>query len=421
MAYKQGDVKRKIEYYAETANLLLGEEAYDIASDFFTLAGYYSLLTGDSASVAGFTEKALESCRKGKIQDHHYLFALSLKELSSTNFEKAVEYWNSTKSKYTEDEIELVEKVLSAHKELLPQEKTGEEVLDSFLEATKGTRDRASIDVFEKIALETAGQETQTREERPQETVTPYWAESEPQPLIGKEVTPQPETTIQEPGEEWQLVSQPLESPPTTPPKIRPILKEEPEALVGKLKAMQSAPKTLIPPQPSLKPPIPPAIPPPSPQKEVSISTPKAAIFPQPVPAYTAPTVTPKISAPAKPTPLPQIAGKNIYGRIKISDMAWRVSRMDNELTEALSNLINQGKISGYIQGDEYIQTQGEVLTKLSTRGGPAPRAETPSQFFTTSEADVSAKTREGYKRCGVCGAEIPDWTKICPKCGAKQ
>lgn len=421
MAYKQNDVKRKIEYYTETANLLLGEDAYDIASDFFTLAGYYNLLTGDSASAAGFTDKALESCKKGKIQDHHYLFALSLKELNNSNFAKAVEYWNSAKSKYTEDEIELVEKVLSSHKELPPQEKTGEEALDSFLEAAQDTRDRPSIDIFEKIALETAGQRPQTIQDRPQETVTPYWADSEPRPLIGKEVTPQPETTIQEPSEEWQLVSQPLESPQVTPPKIS--LKEESEPLVKKPEAIHPpVSKIPVPPLPSLKPPIPPATPPPppSPQKEASISTPKAAIFTQPLPTYTAPTVTPKISAPAKPSLSLQISGKNLYGRIKISDMAWRVNRTDNELTEALSNLINQGKIPGFIQGDEYVQTQGEALTKLSP-SATAPRVEAPSQFFTVPEADVSAKTREGYKRCGVCGAELPDLMKICPKCGAKQ
>ncbi|MEM3525974.1 MAG: hypothetical protein QXV37_01045, partial [Candidatus Jordarchaeaceae archaeon] len=121
-----------------------------------------------------------------------------------------------------------------------------------------------------------------------------------------------------------------------------------------------------------------------------------------------------------KPTP-PQIVGKNIYGRIKISDIAWRVNKTENDIIEVLSNLINRGRIPGYIQGDEYIQIQGEELTKLSPRITPSPQAETSHQFFTVPEADVSAKTREGYKRCGVCGAEIPDWTKICPKCGAKQ
>jgi hypothetical protein len=421
LAYKQDDVKRKIEYYAETANLLLGEEAYDIASDFFTLAGYYTLLTGNSASAESFTERALESCRKGKIQDHHYLFALSLKELSSSNFAKAVEYWNSAKSKYTEDEIELVEKVLSVHKALPSQEKTGDEALDSFLETAQDTRDRPPIEIFEKIALETAEQRPQTSEAIPQETVTPYWAESEPTPQMVKEVPPQPKTTTQETSEEWQLVPQPLEPPQVTPPKISPTLKEETEAPTYKSKATQPAPKILIPPQPPLKPPTPPASPPIIPQKEASIPTPKAAIPTQPVPTFTAPTVTPKISAPAKPSLPSQIVGKNIYGRIKISDMAWRVNRTDNDLIEALSNLINQGKIPGSIQGDEYVQTQGEALTKLTAPSMTAPPVEAPSKFFTVPEADVSAKTREGYKRCGVCGAEIPDWTKICPKCGAKQ
>jgi tetratricopeptide (TPR) repeat protein len=431
LANKQGDVKGKIEYYSETANLLLGEEAYDIASDFFTLAGYYSTSVGDSASARSFTEKAIESCRKGNIQDHHYLFALSLKELTSGNFDKAVEYWNSAKSKYTEDEVELVEQVLNAHKTLLPQEKTDEETLETFLEETKNTEDKPSMEAFEKIAFETSEQEPQTSKVMPQKTATPYWTGSEPQPLIEKRATPQPETTIQEPSEEWQLVSQPLESTQITPPKTKPTLEEKPETLVAKPKITQPAPKTTISPKPSLKlptPPVAPSVAPPSrPRKEVSVSTPKAAISPaaihrEPIPTYTEPAVTPKIGTPAKPIPQAQIAGKNIYGRIKISEMAWRVSKTDSDLTEALSNLINQGKIPGYIQGDEYIQTPDEALTKLSTRGsGLAPSAEASSQFFTTSEADVSAKTREGYKRCGVCGTEIPNWTKICPKCGAKQ
>ncbi|WXG40407.1 MAG: hypothetical protein WED07_06270 [Candidatus Freyarchaeum deiterrae] len=421
MANKQGEVKRKIEYYSETANLLLGEEAYDIASDFFVLAGYYSISNGDSASVAGFTEKALESCKKGKIKDHHYLFALSLKELTSGNFDKAVEYWNSTKNKYTEDEIQLVEQVLSSYKELLPQKNTEEETLDTFLEETQNTEDKNSMDMFEKIALETAGPEPQTSKENSQETVSPHWAASEPQPLKERKVTPQPETTIQEPSDEWQLVTQPLESPLITPPKTKPKLEEKPEPLVAKPKTAQPALKISIPPQPPLKPQTPQLAPPPRPQKELRVSTPAAAIPPRPIPTYTEPALTPKVSAPAKPIQQTQIVGKNLYSRIKLSDMAWRVCKADNELTDAISNLINQGKIPGYIQGDEYIQTPGGPLIKLSTRGSPAPCAEPPSQFFKTSEADVSAKTREGYKRCGVCGTELPEWTKICPKCGAKQ
>lgn len=418
LAYNQDDIKRKIEYYAETANLLLGEEAYDIASDFFTLAGYYHLLTGDSTLAENFTERALESCRKGKIQDHHYLFALSLKELNSSNFTKAIEYWNSAKSKYTDDEIELVEKVLNSYKELLPQENTEEETLDSFLEATQET-DKTPIDVFKKIALETAEQVPQRSEEKLQETIITHQAEQEPKPLIEKEATLQPETTIQEPNEEWQLVSPP-ESPQITPPETSLTPREEPEKREKPEAIAPAVSKIPIPPQPPLLPPTPPTPPPPSPQKETGISTPKATIFTKPVPTYTTPTA-PKISAPAKPTSQLQIIGKNIYGRIKISDMAWRVNRTDNELIEILSNLINQGRISGYIQGDEYIQVQGEALTKLTPQITPAPSVEKPSQFFTTPEADVSTKTREGYKRCGVCAAEIQEWIKICPKCGAKQ
>jgi len=422
LTYNQDDVKRKIEYYTETANLLLGEEGYDIASDFLTLAGYYHLLTGNSAMAESFTERALESCRKGKIQDHHYLFALSLKELNSSNFTKAMEYWNNAKSKYTDDEIELVEKVLNSYKAILPQENINEEALDSFLEAAQQT-DETPIDIFEKIALETAEQAPQTSEEKTQETITPHWTEQEHTLPIEKEVNPQPETAVQEPSEEWQLVSQPLESPQITPPETSPALKEETETLEKPAAIQSTVSKIPIPPQPSIKPPIPPAPPTPSPQKEASISTPKAAIFTQPASTYTTPITTPKISAPAKPMPQPQFVGKNIYGRIKISDLAWRVNKTDNELIEALSNLINQGRIPGYIQGDEYIQAPDEALTMLSVPSykTPAYATEKATQFFTTSEADISAKTREGYKRCGVCGSEIPEWTRICPKCGAKQ
>ncbi len=417
MAYKESDVKRKIEYYSDTANLLLEEGAYDIASDFFTLAGFYSLFIGDSVSAKGFTDKALESCGRGNIEDHHYFFALSLRELSSGNIDQALEYWNSIKSKYTEDEIDLVEQVLSAHKEVLPQEST-EDALDTFLEVTQGTEERVSLDVFEEIALETYQEESPTIDEAPQETVTPYWAEEEPQPPI--EVPMQPETTIQEPEEEWQLVSEPSESPQITRSEIEPTLEEEPEEMVDTTETIQPAPDTSIPAQPPLRPQIPPVTPPPSPP-EGGISTPEAPITPQPVPPSTEPSAAPKMGIPTTTVPSTRAGGKNIYDRIKISDMAWRVGRTDNEITEALSNLINQGKIPGYIQADEYIQTPDVDLTQLSTQSVPAPTAEASSQFFTTSEADVAAETREGYKRCGVCGAEIPDWTKICPKCGAKQ
>ncbi|MHA1208645.1 MAG: hypothetical protein ACTSRF_05360 [Candidatus Freyarchaeota archaeon] len=202
---EEDDVKRKIEYYAETANLLLEEEAYDIASDFFTLAGYYSLSIGDSASAASFTEKALESCKKGNVEDHHYIFALSLKELNSGNLEKAIEHWNQTKNKYTEDEIELVERVLNAQRAPTPLEEP-EEALESFLEAAQEKDEEAALEVFEEIALESV-QQTPPSEETPSETVTPYWAEAEAQPAVEKEEIPQPETTVQEPEDEWQLVS----------------------------------------------------------------------------------------------------------------------------------------------------------------------------------------------------------------------
>ncbi len=417
MAYKESDVKRKIEYYSDTANLLLEEEAYDIASDFYTLAGFYSLFIGDSYSAKDFTEKALESCNIGNIEDHHYFFALSLQELISGNIDQAIQYWNNTKSRYTDDEIDLVEKVLSAQRGIIPQEST-EEALDTFLEATQDTGERPSMDVFEEIALETSQQESPTIDETPQETVTPYWAEKEPQPPI--EVPPQPEKVIQEPEEEWELVSEPSESPQITRPEIAPTLEKEPEEMISTNETIQPAPDTLIPSQPPLRPPIPPVTTQPRPQ-QVGVSTPEPPVSPQFAPPSTEPSAATKIGVPTVAAPSTRVGGKHIYARIKISDMAWRVGRTDNELTEALSNLINQGKIPGYIQADEYIQTPDGELTQLSTPSIPAPTAEASSQFFTTTEADVKAETREGYKRCGVCGAEIPDWTKICPKCGAKQ
>lgn len=420
MAYKESDVKRKIEYYADTANLLLEEEAYDIASDFFTLAGFYSLSVGDSAQAKDFTDNALESCKKGNIEDHHYIFALSLKELSSGNINKAIEYWNKTKTKYTEDEIDLVEQVLGSHREAPPIESTeSTEALDNFLEAAH-TEERISMDVFEEIALETTRQESTIIDESPQETVTPYWAEEESQASIEKEVSPQPETTIQEPEEEWQLVPQPSELPQKAQPKIEPIIKEEPKEMLGTPQTINPPPKPFVPPQSPLRPQIPPVAPRPSPQERV-ISTPKVTIPPKPLPLSTEPPAAMKMGAPTKPAPPTRVTGKNLYGRIRISDMAWRVGRTENELVEALSNLINRGKISGFVQAGEYIQTPDEAMTQLSTPGVTAPPTEAPSQFFTSSEADVTAETKAGYKRCGVCGAEIQDWTKICPKCGAKQ
>ena len=412
---EEDDVKRKIEYYAETANLLLEEEAYDIASDFFTLAGYYSLSIGDSASAASFTEKALESCKKGNVEDHHYIFALSLKELNSGNLEKAIEHWNQTKNKYTEDEIELVERVLNAQRAPTPLEEP-EEALESFLEAAQEKDEEAALEVFEEIALESV-QQTSPSEETPSETVTPYWAVAEAQPAVEKEEIPQPETTVQEPEDEWQLVS-PTEAPQATQPKPQPTPTEEPTP---------AAPTETTPPVAEAHPPSPPVseptvpqIPPQPSPKEGLEPTPSVTPTPQPAPTVpTQPATT--AGAPAIQFPPTRVAGKNIYGRIKISDIAWRIGKTDDEVVEILSNLINQGRIPGYIQGDEYIQSPGEELTLLSTRGPSSLRTEAPRRFFISSEADVTAETREGYKRCGVCGEEIPNWTKICPKCGAKQ
>ncbi|MHA1578996.1 MAG: PCI domain-containing protein [Candidatus Freyarchaeota archaeon] len=402
---EEDDVKRKIEYYAETANLLLEEEAYDIASDFFTLAGYYSLSMGDSASAASFTEKALESCKKGNVEDHHYIFALSLKELNSGNLEKAIEYWNQTKNKYTEDEIELVERVLNVQRAPTPLEEP-EEALESFLEAAQEKDEEAALEVFEEIALESA-QQAPPSEETPPETVTPYWAEAEAQPAVEKEEIPQPETAVQEPEDEGQLVS-PTEAPQATQPEPQPTPTEKP------------TPAAQLETTPPVSEPTVPQIPPqPSPQEGLE-PTPSVTSTLQPAP--TVPTQpAPTAGAPAIQFPPTRVSGKNIYGRIKISDIAWRIGRTDDEVVKILSNLISQGRIPGYIQGDEYIQSPGEELTLLSTRGPPSPQAEAPSRFFISSEADVTAETREGYKRCGVCGEEIPNWTKICPKCGAKQ
>ncbi|MHA1261209.1 MAG: hypothetical protein ACTSSA_03800 [Candidatus Freyarchaeota archaeon] len=412
---EEDDVKRKIEYYAETANLLLEEEAYDIASDFFTLAGYYSLSIGDSASAASFTEKALESCKKGNVEDHHYIFALSLKELNSGNLEKAIEHWNQTKNKYTEDEIELVERVLNAQRAPTPLEEP-EEALESFLEAAQEKDEEAALEVFEEIALESV-QQTPPSEETPSETVTPYWAEAEAQPAVEKEEIPQPETTVQEPEDEWQLVS-PTEAPQATQPEPQPAPTEEPTPAAP----IETTPPAAEahPPSPPVSEPTVPQIPPqPSPQEGLE-PTPSVTPTPQPTPTVpTRPATT--AGAPAIQFPPTRVAGKNIYGRIKIRDIAWRIGKTDDEVVEILSNLINQGRIPGYIQGDEYIQSPGEELTLLSTPGPSSLRAETPSRFFISSEADVTAETREGYKRCGVCGEEIPNWTKICPRCGAKQ
>ncbi|MHA1361045.1 MAG: hypothetical protein ACTSP1_00640 [Candidatus Freyarchaeota archaeon] len=412
---EEDDVKRKIEYYAETANLLLEEEAYDIASDFFTLAGYYSLSIGDSASAASFTEKALESCKKGNVEDHHYIFALSLKELNSGNLEKAIEHWNQTKNKYTEDEIELVERVLNAQRAPTPLEEP-EEALESFLEAAQEKDEEAALEVFEEIALESV-QQTPPSEETPSETVTPYWAEAEAQPAVEKEEIPQPETTVQEPEDEWQLVS-PTEAPQATQPEPQPAPTEEPTPAAP----IETTPPAAEahPPSPPVSEPTVPQIPPqPSPQEGLE-PTPSVTPTPQPTPTVpTQPATT--AGAPAIQFPPTRVAGKNIYGRIKIRDIAWRIGKTDDEVVEILSNLINQGRIPGYIQGDEYIQSPGEELTLLSTPGPSSLRAETPSRFFISSEADVTAETREGYKRCGVCGEEIPNWTKICPRCGAKQ
>ncbi|MBS7280770.1 MAG: hypothetical protein KIH09_13200 [Candidatus Freyarchaeota archaeon] len=420
MANKENDVNRKIDYYSETANLLLEEEAYDIASDFFTLAGFYSLSIRDIDSAKNFSAKSLESCKKGKIQDHHYLFASSLKELCSGNLSKATDYWNKIKNKYTDDEVQLVEQILGGYQESIPQEK-GEELLDTFLEMTHTKEEALPLDVFEEIAQETTQATPPTSEAPPEEKFTPPWIEEEQTSPIEKEVTPAPRITGTEPEEEWELVSQPLEPPPMTQPEKEPVFMEETEVETQTPPAPTPTAKPLIPPSTPLKPLTPPVTPPP-PQK-VPLSTPAPAVAPKPAPLEPPPATIKREPAPLAPPPATRVGGKNIYGRIKIRDIAWRVGKSDEELRAVLSNLINQGKIAGYIQGDEYIQAPDEALTMLSVPSYKTPpyATEKATQFFTTSEADISAQTREGYKRCGVCGSEIPEWTRICPKCGAKQ
>lgn len=115
------------------------------------------------------------------------------------------------------------------------------------------------------------------------------------------------------------------------------------------------------------------------------------------------------------------IDSDNVYGRISISDIAWRVGETSERIRQVLSVLIQSGRIPGKIEGNVYIQNEGLVPQIVQIAPKPRP-VEAKTTFFTAlKEKDVTAPTRPGYKRCGVCGEEIPEYLMICNCCGARQ
>ncbi|MEM1657900.1 MAG: hypothetical protein QXK94_02575 [Candidatus Jordarchaeales archaeon] len=120
-------------------------------------------------------------------------------------------------------------------------------------------------------------------------------------------------------------------------------------------------------------------------------------------------------------TSITVIDSENVYGRMSISDIAWRVGESAERIRQVLSALIQSGRLPGKIEGDEYIQSEGVI--SQATQITPKPRSvETKVTFFAAlKEKDVKAPTRPGYKRCGVCGEEIPEYLMICSYCGARQ
>ncbi|MEM2047342.1 MAG: hypothetical protein QXZ06_05635, partial [Candidatus Jordarchaeales archaeon] len=56
------DAKKKAAYYEDTAKILLEEGIHDVAVDFYTLAGMYSLLAGDEDGRK-YIDKAVEICK----------------------------------------------------------------------------------------------------------------------------------------------------------------------------------------------------------------------------------------------------------------------------------------------------------------------------------------------------------------------
>ncbi|MEM3663273.1 MAG: hypothetical protein QXW47_02195 [Candidatus Jordarchaeales archaeon] len=112
---------------------------------------------------------------------------------------------------------------------------------------------------------------------------------------------------------------------------------------------------------------------------------------------------------------------RNVYGRIKISEIAWRAGENTERVRQVLSTLIQSGRIPGKIEGNEYIQDEGIICQTIQAISKPQRTNEKTGFLSALKERDVAAPTKPGYKRCGVCGEEIPEAFMVCTYCGARQ
>lgn len=303
------EIKEKVRYYEDTASILLDEGIYDIAVDFFTLAGLYSLSIDERKNGEKYIEKALEICRTQGVTGHRELFAGIGVKLYGGKYEEAEADWEKIKSEYSEEEDQLIKKIIGQMRE-----------------ATK--------------------------------TVS---AEAVSQSLT--ETMPKGEG---EEASEWEYVPVQDEVHGETAQPAEGVSKQ-----VGVTEASVSVEEQSM-------------------LKDVSVNV------------------------------------RNPYSRIHISEIAWRVGQNIDYVRQVLNNLIQSGRIPGRIEGDEYVQsgTTPPTFQMPHPASPPSPQPQStgsPSFLEALREKDITAPTRPGYKRCGVCGEEIPGWAKVCPHCGARQ
>jgi len=106
------------ETYLRSAEIFLKEEAYEIASDFITLAGFHYLLHDQPEKAKEQAERALKLCKEKGITSYHLTFALSCNEACNQNLEKAEEFWNQVRDKYSEQEKTLVDEAIKKAKKM---------------------------------------------------------------------------------------------------------------------------------------------------------------------------------------------------------------------------------------------------------------------------------------------------------------
>lgn len=292
------EARRKVEYYEDTAKILLEEGIHDVAVDFYTLAGMYSLLAGDEEGKR-YVDKAIEICRNYGVSGHREVFANIGVQMFEGKHEGIEEEWNKIKGEYSEEEDQLVRELLERLRE----------------KAAK----------VEQVAAQV--------------------------------------------GEEWELIEGAglqFESEGQVEQQIEEQVEQVAE---GTFSEVEEGVKV---------------------EEEAGLEI--AVIDP-----------------------------KNVYGRIRISEIAWRIGENTERIRQVLSALIERGKIAGKIKGDEYVQDEGISYHTFQVASKPQQAAEKPAFLSALKEKDVTAPARPGYKRCGVCGEEIPEAFMVCNHCGAHQ